>query len=202
MSVPIDLERAAVAMLPMRLSVMGQPGLVVLTKDSSGPTLLLPQAVVTYHITGVNADATTSCTAPSGGISNCTTLRAAIIASNANVGADTIVFDVNGTFTLSITGSDNTASAGDLDINDSLTITGNGSSNTIISTTYAAGCGDCKVFGVNQDGTHNGIAVSFSGMTIQNGYNDYSGSCSSTFQETGGGVDFFLTGAGLNTQAG
>src|SRR5262249_21174861 len=77
--------------------------------------------------------------------------------------------------------------------NDSVTIMGNGSGTTIINTTYVSGCGDCKVFGVNQDGTHSGMTVSFVDVTVQNGFNT---APTGFFQETGGGIDFFLTGTG------
>ena len=63
-------------------------------------------------------------------------LREAIIAANASVGADIIVFDTSltpGTFTLSKAGTEeNQAETGDLDITDNLTITGEGAADTII----------------------------------------------------------------------
>ncbi len=127
-------------------------------------------------------------------------LRSAIIASNANgTGADTITLGT-GTYLLSITsagGAENNAQTGDLDINGNLAINGNGSANTIISTNYNSTCGDCKVFGVNQEGSFSGLTVSFSGVTIQNGFNNGANFAGSFF-ETGGGIDFFLTGTGNN----
>jgi len=59
------------------------------------------------------------------------TLRAAIQEANARPGPDTITLPV-GMYRLSLTGTDNDASAGDLDITDPLTITGQLSSTTII----------------------------------------------------------------------
>jgi hypothetical protein len=127
------------------------------------------------------------------------TLRSAIIASNNNAGADVISL-VNGTYLLSITsggGYENSALTGDLDINGSLTINGNGAANTIISTNYTSACGDCKVIGVNQTGGFGGLTVSLNGITIQNGYNNGAG-FAGTFYETGGGIDFFLTTPGTS----
>ncbi|HEV8267960.1 MAG TPA: VCBS repeat-containing protein, partial [Thermoanaerobaculia bacterium] len=186
-----------VAVLPMRVSVDGRPGLVILGSHRTAPYVVVPLAAVTYHVTGTG-DSTAACSAPSGGVSNCATLRSAILASNANAGADTIVFDFNGTITLSVTSggaAENAAASGDLDVNDSLTITGNGSANTIISTSYTSACGDCKVFGMDQTGGFPGITVAFGGLTIQNGYNNGAAFCGSFF-ETGGGLDFYLFGTG------
>ncbi len=102
-------------------------------------------------------------------------LRSAVIASNANgVGADIITLGT-GTYLLSISSggtAENAAMSGDLDINGSLTINGNGSANTIVSTNYDSTCGDGKVFGVNQTGGFSGLTVSFNGLTIQNGFNN------------------------------
>ena len=62
-----------------------------------------------------------------------TSLREAVCAANTTAGADAITFSVNGTFLLNKTGVDEDASnTGDLDITESLTITGNGQANTII----------------------------------------------------------------------
>jgi Bacterial Ig-like domain len=128
------------------------------------------------------------------------TLRSAVIASNANgVGADTINLNA-GTYTLSISSLgtfENAAATGDLDVNGSLAVQGTGSASTIITTTYDASCGDGKVFGVNQTGTFSGLTVSFSALRIQNGFNN-GANFQGTFFETGGGVDFFLTGTGNN----
>ena len=59
-------------------------------------------------------------------------LREAIIAANANAGADTITLPA-GTYTLSIAGTgENDAATGDLDIRDDLTLNGAGQATTII----------------------------------------------------------------------
>ncbi len=121
-------------------------------------------------------------------------LRDAIIFANTAPGS-TITIPA-GTYTLTISSggaAENAAASGDLDINASVTINGAGSGSTIISTNYTSACGDCKVFGINQDGTHNNLVVSISGVTIKNGYNNGAAFCGTLF-ETGGGIDLFMTG--------
>ena len=188
-AVAIDIEGTPVAALSMRLGVMGQPGVVVLSQGQTAPILLPAAPLVTFAVTKNTDTNDGTCDA------DCS-LREAIVASNANgTGADMITFNAAGnTPTLTIVASDNSAAGGDLDINGNLTVMGNGSGTTILSTSYIAGnnC-DCKVFGVNQSGAFLGLAVSFSGVTIQNGFNR---TACGTFQETGGGGDFFLTGTG------
>jgi len=162
---------------------------VVMSKGKDAPSFMMPMSATTYTVTRSDDPPPNGCL-----VGDCS-LREAIIDSNANPGADTIVFNtgVNPTLTISSGGTfENAAASGDLDIEDSLTITGN--NQTVISTTYTSGCGDCKVFGVAQNGT-SGLTVSFSGVTIQNGFNDGSAIAGSFF-ETGGGVDFFLSGSG------
>ncbi|MCZ4312787.1 DUF4347 domain-containing protein [Comamonadaceae bacterium G21597-S1] len=89
-------------------------------------------------------------------------LREAITAANNTPGTDTIIFGVNGTFTLSSiagTGDDNN-DKGDLDIKGGLVIVGNGSGNTTIG-----GFGTDRVFDLRSGaGT-----VAMSGLTIQGG---------------------------------
>lgn len=87
------------------------------------------------------------------------TLRAAIIESNARLGADTILLGT-GVYTLSLfgTGEDN-AFWGDLDITDDLTIIGAGSGKTIIDADYLD-----RIFHILT-----GINVSIRGVTLVNG---------------------------------
>ncbi len=99
-------------------------------------------------------------------------LREAIINANndnqsgstdclAGTGDDTITFSVDGTFTLDIgTTNEDAALDGDLDILDTLTITGNGAGNTIID-----GNATERIFHV---GAHN-IDITISGVSITNG---------------------------------
>ncbi len=133
------------------------------------------------------------------GAANDCSLRGAISKANATAGADTITFSAstNGVpFTLTLIGNDADNATGDLDINDSLTISGNGVNNTIIQgATNASFAGNIhdKVIGINQDGTHDSLTVSISGVTIRYGHNEVPFGDAS-FAYTGGGVDVFLTG--------
>ena len=104
-------------------------------------------------------------------------MREAIIATNNTAGADVILFNaaLNGVpIILTRIGNDADATNGDLDINDHLTITGNGSANTLIQgaadASFTGSIGD-KVIGINQDGTHLGLTVSITGVTIRYGRN-------------------------------
>jgi hypothetical protein len=186
-TVALESDDDIAAVLPMRVSVDGRPGLVVLSKGKTSPDFIIAAASATFTVTRSDDPAPGACA-----VGDCS-LREAVIAANAAAGADNIVFNPGVNPVLTITGSDNAASLGDLDINDSVTITGNP---TTINTTYASGCGDCKVFGVNQSGTFTGLTVNFTNVTIQNGFNDHV--ATGSFQETGGGIDFFLTGTGVN----
>tara|TARA_R110002095_G_scaffold152237_4_gene132172 strand:- start:156276 stop:173423 length:17148 start_codon:yes stop_codon:yes gene_type:complete len=87
------------------------------------------------------------------------TLRAAIIESNARLGADTILLGT-GVYTLSLfgTGEDN-AFWGDLDITDDLTIIGAGSGRTIIDADFLD-----RIFHIFTD-----VNVSIRGVTLVNG---------------------------------
>ncbi len=94
--------------------------------------------------------------------SNCS-LREAITAANNLAGTDTITVPA-GTYTLTIAGADEDINAtGDLDITDSLTINGMGSS-TIIQAGVTSGAGIDRVFHVLA-----GSIVSISNTTIANG---------------------------------
>ncbi len=89
-------------------------------------------------------------------------LREAITAANNTAGTDTILFGVNGIFTLASglgTGDDNNTK-GDLDIKGSLIIIGNGSANTVIQ-----GFGSDRVFDLRSGAS----TVVMSGLTIQGG---------------------------------
>jgi len=183
-----------VAILPMRLSVIGVPGMVMLQKGKIEPTIVMvaPQSAFVVDTATDNAGLT-ACTAAAGDCS----LRGAIIASNTNgVGLDTITFNagINPVLTLSSgTGFDNVAATGDLDVNGSLTITGNAP--TTLTTTFTNTCGDCKLFGMDQTGGFPGINVSISGMNMSGGFNNGAAFCG-TFFETGGSIDFFLQNTG------
>lgn len=94
------------------------------------------------------------------------TLRAAVMEANAYPGPDTIIFGVNGTFTLTIPGAgEDRAASGDVDITESVTIRGNGVQQTIIDGGGTAV--NDRVFHIDPAGS--GPAVSISFVTVQNG---------------------------------
>jgi uncharacterized repeat protein (TIGR01451 family) len=192
-SASLDALNDLVGVLPMRLSVLGQPGLVVLTRNHPTASLIVPQAATTITVNDSSDtlhNAAGQCALT--GTGTCS-LRDAIIFSNTNVGADTINIQAGlATITLSRLGNDATATNGDLDINDSVTI--NGNNNTVSA---IGGFGD-KIFGVNQDGTFPNLVVSINNLTIQNGSNTIAAS-DPLFAFTGGGFDIFLSGASSNT---
>ena len=141
----------------------------------------VPAGAATLHVT-TTADSAGSCDP-----GNCS-LRSAIIAANQTAGKDTIVFDLNGTFLLTINGSDDSSAAGDLDITDDVIIQGNGAANTIISTNYGGGCGDCRVFDINP-GHASLTDVTIDAVTIQKG-NESTEDCGG-----GGGLRFYASAA-------
>jgi hypothetical protein len=189
-AVTLRAHEPIVCAIPMRLSVMGSPGLVMLTNRTAAPLLLTQVPGVTYHVTGLSDSQTGACTGVSGTppSSSCTTLRAAVIAANANPGQDAITFDVNGTITLTVVGLDDNAQAGDLDVTDALTIIGNGPANTVIQGGPSFGNGIDKVFSFNPLGAQPGFAVSISGLAIQFGTNHGTGVTDGNGE--GGGFDF------------
>ncbi len=78
-------------------------------------------------------------------------LRQAVLDANANTGADEITFSVNGTITLT---------SGEIAITDSVTITGNGAANTIISGNNAS-----RIFSISGTTT----IATLDGLTITDG---------------------------------
>ncbi len=169
----LETDGAPVAVLPMRLNVMGSYGLVTLTEGELAPLVTAPQPNNIFHVTALGDSQTGTCTTPSGSpaASTCTTLRAAVLAANSYYGEDLIVFDVNGVVTLSVAGRDDAGLVGDLDVTDALTIVGNGVSNTVIQGGASAATGIDKVFSFNPLGGVPGFPVSLSGLTIQFGRN-------------------------------
>jgi hypothetical protein len=159
--------------LPLRLGVDVRPGLVLLRDGDTAPTFVMaaPAAAIVVNDT---TDTVHSPGCATTGTGTCS-LRDAILFSNVNAGTDTISFAAatNGTpFTLTIA---NTAGAnedasqrGDLDINDSVTIVGNGSANTILQAGTTNANGIDKVIAVNPLCT-TAVNVSISGVTIRFG---------------------------------
>jgi CSLREA domain-containing protein len=176
--VAIDFETQAppVAVLPMRLSVMTRPGLVMLDKDNAEVSYSVAAPVATYTVTKTADTADGACNA------DCS-LREAFIAANATVNTPDIVSVPAGTYTLTIGPSDDAASgfgpawepAGDLDVRDDLTITGAGQATTIIQAGTSPSNGIDRVLHTRQRSF--GIPdISISGVTIRNGKCDTSGS--------------------------
>ena len=135
---------------------------VVLTVCLFGGRATALAAVQTYTVNStadiVNSTSTSKVCATAGSNPVCT-LRAAIQASNANSGTDTIVIPA-GTYTLTIPGAgEDAAATGDLDITDTVNITGAGATTVIVD-----GNGIDRVFDVFANGTTN-----ISGMTIRHG---------------------------------
>jgi len=131
------------------------------------------------------------------------TLREAIIAANNNPGPDTITFaaGLNGvpiTLTQAATTSEDFAADGDLDVNESVTITGNGAGNTIIRAGASAYGGVDKVFGLNPNcsSAGNAVSVTMTDMTISNGHN--TDLFNAQFSHTGGAIDYCPGGSGTN----
>ncbi|MEQ1860992.1 MAG: Ig-like domain-containing protein, partial [Chthoniobacteraceae bacterium] len=125
-------------------------------------------------------------------------LREAIIAANNTAGADTILFagGTNGTpFTLTRVGDDDTASLGDLDVLDSLTITGNGATSTIIQAGTNATNGIDKVLALNPTCAP-ALRFTLTGITVRFGRNTTAHDA--RFQDTGGGIDWCGAGTGAN----
>lgn len=119
-------------------------------------------ATVEAHATNYNVDTTADIIPfpPDPRIS----LRSALNSANSNPGPDKIILPA-GIYTLNITGSgDDTNSAGDLDIRDSVTITGVGPDQTIID-----GNAIDRVFDILFSFKPEGISVVLNNLTIQNG---------------------------------
>ena len=131
-------------------------------------------------------------------------LRSAIIAANANPVADIILFSagLNGVpITLSIVNAgganEDACQTGDLDVTDNLTITGNGSANTIVQAGTTNVNGIDKVFAINPFCDH-AVAFTISGATIRYGRNSQAFGAPD-FSYTGGGIDWCGNGASTLT---
>jgi len=123
--------------------------------SSPAPAILARKFAATY-VVNTTADAPDDgCTTTPGGC----TLREAVIAANSNPNHSIIVFGVNGTFSLTNGGTDDSATTGDLDLLTDITILGNGAALTIID-----GAGVDRVFQIKS-----GANVLIQNVTIQNG---------------------------------
>lgn len=201
-----SLEAASqpVAVLPMKLNIFARPGLVILQNERLEPSVVNATAALTLTVDrtdDTNIAAAQACTAAPGDCS----LRGAISLANATAGADTIIVPA-GTYTLTIpnvapappknvnnTNEDGNAT-GDLDINDSLTITGAGQAATIVQAGTTSANGIDKVFASNPI-CASVVSTSFSGLTVRYGRNTQPNGASD-FSFTGGGLDWCNPGAG------
>jgi CSLREA domain-containing protein len=177
----------------MRLNMHARPSIVVLGKDNPEPQFLFfaPEAIFPVTKTADTNDGT--CDA------DCS-LREAVGAANSAAGADSITFaaGLNGLgIQLTRVGDDNTNVNGDLDINSDITMTGNGTANTIIqgssSATFTGNMGD-KAIGVNQSGAFTTLNFTMSNLTVR--FTRNSITTNAGFTQTGGAMDIFLTGGG------
>jgi hypothetical protein len=201
--VAITTNNAPVAALPMRISGFARSGLVTLHSGQVAPSIIVPAGdpVLTVNRKDDISPRGTGVTCITPASTDCS-LREAIIKANATPGTYTIQFAAStdttsapaGPIQLTIPGSDNASAVGDLDINTNITIAGNGPTNTIIQGNFpVADNVDEKIFGVNQDGTHTNLSVTIDNVTVEGGRNSVLNN-DPTFEQTGGGIDFFLTG--------
>lgn len=132
-----------------------------LPPDESGAIL----AAITVTTTADTLDAAGACAsvtvASLPGPDGQTSLREAVCAANSNPGADSITFSVNGTFALTGSANEDNGGTGDLDIKQSLTITGNGTANTVLD-----GSANERIFDVFPSAAS---TFGISDMTLQNG---------------------------------
>jgi len=190
---------ATAAILPMRVNVSAQPGLVTLHQGQVAPMVMISAGGASYSVNRTDDPTPGALGSICNGVANDCSLREAIIKANSTSNATVNI--PTGTYTLTI-GEDDDPNAdptkGDLDINASMTITGAGAGSTIISANFPTTDGqDGKIFGVNQLGNEDGIQVSISGVTLEGARNSV-GNNDPTFAQTGGAIDFFLTGTGVN----
>ena len=169
--VTLDLTDTPVAVLPMRLSVMNRPGIVLLDEASNeiSYALVAPTATFTVNTTADTYDG--SCTAGAGGCS----LRDALDDANAGATADLVMVPA-GTYTISpaLGGPDQDTTidpaaqqSGDWDVFFDTTIAGAGQATTILQAA-AAQPGHDRVLDAIQTGV--GIPdLTISGLTIRHG---------------------------------
>ncbi len=165
------------------------------------PLRALADIYVVDRTDDTNAAAAQVC---SGAANDCS-LRGAISKANAHAGSDEIQFiaGTNGTpFTLTLLNggglNEDANATGDLDATDTLTITGNGSANTIIQAGTSTTNGIDKVFALNPL-CQSSKFFTITNVTIRHGRN-MQPSAAVDFSFTGGGLDFCgrgTSGSGL-----
>ena len=200
----IETGDAPAAVLPARVNVDGRRGLVMVGKSASHPRTMSPVPDPTYTVNRLDdiAPRGTGVTCITPASTDCS-FREAVIKANATAGADFIMLPT-GTITLTITGQGEGASlTGDVDVTDSLTITGtvDGSGNP---TSIIEGCGglsgiSCtgnatpwndKFISVNKEGTSD-ANLSVSNVIFRLGNNTNLGSTESGYDALGGAVAFY-----------
>ncbi len=159
----------------------------------------LPAAGTTYNVNSTvdEPNATLGSPVCSSITSTVCTLRAAVMAANANPGADTIMLP-SGTFHLTITGTDDLARVGDLDITDDVTIVGAGDGLTIVDGSQLSP-GD-RLFDLRPS-----VRVTMTGLTLRNGRaSDYGGAIRiGDPAQVNGGASLDISNCSiLNNQAG
>ncbi|MBS1797258.1 MAG: Ig-like domain repeat protein [Acidobacteria bacterium] len=166
------------AVQPVRLNVMGQQGIAVLEKGNLEPT---PVMFVPAASFSVNSATDAVDVSPGNGICATAgavcTLRAAVMEANALAGADLITFVGSSTHQLTVGSfNENAGAGGDLDVLQSLTITGNGSANTIVQAGTNTLNAIDKDLSINPN-FNSAFATAMSGIRFQFGRNQgsYSG---------------------------
>ena len=210
-----------IAVLPMRLNLDTKTDFVMLKEGQVEPIIIVEEvnaAMVVDRTDDTAAAAAQACTAAG----NDCSLRGAIIKANTTADDDIITFPAGAqTYTLTLGPRDDefnllgaSASTGDLDIRDAitsggnaaldgnLTITGNGSANTIIQAGLSQAAGIDRVIDINNfSGSRVQITVVLSGLTIRNGnvpeVDVDPGPDVQNFQPDGGGIQM----DGLDTNA-
>ncbi|MDB5174983.1 MAG: polymorphic rane protein [Phycisphaerales bacterium] len=124
-------------------------------------------------------------------------LREAILAANNTAGANEVDLPA-GTYTLTIAGHNDAGTAGQLVVNNALTLLGAGSAGTIIQAGTTATNGIDKVLSINPLGAHAGFAATLAGVTVRFGRNTAS---AASGDNVGGGIAFDAgpTGSGSLT---
>jgi len=209
----VETGDSPLAVLPLRVNVDARRGLVMVGSSASQPKTMAPLPDPTFTVTRFDdptprGTGVTCPASPAPPVTNDCSLREAVIKANATAGADTIKLPA-GTITLTITGQgEGAAATGDVDITDSLNITGSvdGGGNP---TSIIQGCGgtsgfSCtgtdgatawndKFISVNKEGTSD-ANLSVSNVIFQNGNNTNLGTTESGFDALGGAVNFFGCG--------
>lgn len=183
----LPVSDAPVGIISMRTSLFVREGLVVLKNGATTANIIPSAPSATFTVTKTADTNDGLCNA------DCS-LREAHVAANSAAGADLVSVPA-GNYTLTLSGNDDSAAIGDLDINQDTTLSGAGSASTILLGGSTISNGIDKLIGVNPvcssvvSGTFNGITGRFGRNTRPVG----------DFSETGGGLDFCGFGAGAMT---